>query len=60
MTGDLCRQLGLLAVMAVVAGASRISSEMAKHGIMLEGFHADEMWQGNGGAHWITCPVLLN
>ncbi len=41
------------------AGASRIGGEMAKHGITLESFPADEMWQGNGGAHCMTCPVLV-
>tara|TARA_Y100000590_G_scaffold399306_2_gene482420 strand:- start:8028 stop:8966 length:939 start_codon:yes stop_codon:yes gene_type:complete len=42
------------------AGATRIGSEMAKHGIILEGFPADEMWQGNGGAHCMTCPLLIS
>jgi arginine deiminase len=41
------------------AGTTRIGEEMAKYGIVLESFTADEMWQGNGGAHCMTCPVLL-
>ena len=41
------------------AGAARIGEEMAKYGIGLESFSADEMWQGNGGAHCMTCPFLL-
>jgi len=61
------RKMGLLNIVVTkrseraigFAGAARIGEEMAKYGIGLESFSADEMWQGNGGAHCMTCPFLL-
>jgi N-dimethylarginine dimethylaminohydrolase len=61
------REMGLLNIVVTkrseraigFAGAARIGEEMAKYGIGLESFSADEMWQGNGGAHCMTCPFLL-
>jgi arginine deiminase len=41
------------------ASARRVASEMAKHGWELSGFPADELFTGNGGAHCMTCPLLV-
>ena len=43
-----------------LAGASRIGNEMVKYGITLDSFSANEMWLRNGGAHCMTCPVLVS
>ena len=42
------------------AGAERVGTEMKKHGWRLDTFPADELFQGNGGAHCMTCPVLVS
>jgi len=42
------------------AGAVRIGAEMAKHGWQLDTFPADELIKGKGGAHCMTCPVLVD
>lgn len=39
--------------------ASRIGSEMARYGWHLATFSADELFEGNGGAHCMTCPVQV-
>jgi N-dimethylarginine dimethylaminohydrolase len=39
--------------------ATRIGSEMARHGWRLVTFPADELFQGNGGAHCMTCPISV-
>ena len=40
--------------------ARRIATEMKRFGLKLTGFPADELFQGNGGAHCMTCPVLVD
>lgn len=42
------------------AQAGRIAAEMARHGIELTTFPADELFMGRGGAHCMTCPVLVS
>lgn len=37
--------------------ATRVASEMARHGWHLAPFPADELFRGNGGAHCMTCPL---
>ena len=37
--------------------ATRVTSEMARHGWHLAPFPADELFRGNGGAHCMTCPM---
>lgn len=39
--------------------ATRVASEMARHGWHLAPFPADELFRGNGGAHCMTCPVKV-
>jgi N-dimethylarginine dimethylaminohydrolase len=40
--------------------AARVGREMEKLGWKLDRFPADELFQGNGGAHCMTCPVLVS
>ncbi len=42
------------------AGAERIGSEMAKRGWELDSFPSETLFLGNGGAHCMTCPILVN
>lgn len=42
------------------AGADRVAAEMKTHGWTLDTFPADELFQGNGGAHCMTCPILVS
>lgn len=42
------------------AGADRVAAEMKKHGWQLDTFPAEELFQGNGGAHCMTCPILVS
>ena len=39
--------------------ATRVAAEMAKRGWRLDTFPAEELFKGNGGAHCMTCPVLV-
>ncbi|MCH9007171.1 hypothetical protein IIA29_04055 [candidate division KSB1 bacterium] len=39
--------------------ARRIASEMKHHGWQLDTFPSDELFIGNGGAHCMTCPLLV-
>jgi arginine deiminase len=41
------------------AQAVRIRAEMARHGFELLTFPSEELFMGNGGAHCMTCPVLV-
>ena len=41
------------------AGAQRIQTELAKHGWQLDTFASDILFIGNGGAHCMTCPLLV-
>ncbi len=41
------------------AEARRIGEEMGERGFHLDGFPGLELIQGNGGAHCMTCPVLV-
>ena len=41
------------------AGAERIAGEMAKRGWQLDSFPSETLFLGNGGAHCMTCPVLV-
>ena len=41
------------------AQAARVGAEMARHGWQLATFPADELFLGRGGAHCMTCPVLV-
>lgn len=41
------------------AGAERIGTEMAKRGWQLDSFPSETLFLGNGGAHCMTCPVLV-
>ena len=40
--------------------AVRIASEMKRRDWELATFPADELWIGNGGAHCVTCPLLVD
>ena len=39
--------------------AVRIGAEMARAGWTLDTFPSDELFMGKGGAHCMTCPVLV-
>ena len=41
------------------AAANRVKAEMGRHGIDLATFPSDELFMGRGGAHCMTCPVLV-
>jgi N-dimethylarginine dimethylaminohydrolase len=41
------------------ASAVRVGAEMARHGFALATFPADELFMGRGGAHCMTCPLLV-
>jgi N-dimethylarginine dimethylaminohydrolase len=41
------------------AQAGRVKTEMARHGLELATFPSEELFMGNGGAHCMTCPVLV-
>lgn len=41
------------------AQAGRIAAELGRHGFQLATFPADELFMGRGGAHCMTCPVLV-
>jgi len=40
-------------------GAVRLGAEMARHGFELATFPSDELFAGRGGAHCMTCPLLV-
>jgi N-dimethylarginine dimethylaminohydrolase len=42
------------------AQAVRIAAEMARRGWDVATFPADELFKGNGGAHCMTCPLLVS
>ena len=42
------------------AQADRIAAELGRHGYELATFPADELFMGRGGAHCMTCPVLVS
>ena len=42
------------------ARATRVGAEMARHGWELATFPADELFMGKGGAHCMTCPLLVS
>jgi N-dimethylarginine dimethylaminohydrolase len=39
--------------------ARRVHTEMSRHGFDLARFPADELFVGRGGAHCMTCPLLV-
>jgi N-dimethylarginine dimethylaminohydrolase len=41
------------------AQAVRIGAEMARHGFELLTFPSDELFMGRGGAHCMTCPLVV-
>jgi N-dimethylarginine dimethylaminohydrolase len=41
------------------AAAARVKAEMARHGFDLATFPSDELFMGRGGAHCMTCPLLV-
>ena len=41
------------------AQAVRVGAEMARHGFKLATFPSDELFMGRGGAHCMTCPLLV-
>jgi arginine deiminase len=41
------------------ANATRLAAEMGRRGWQVDTFPADMLWLGNGGAHCMTCPVLV-
>jgi arginine deiminase len=41
------------------AQALRIGVEMARHGLELLTFPSDELFMGRGGAHCMTCPLVV-
>jgi len=41
------------------ASAARVAAEMARRGFELATFPADELFAGRGGAHCMTCPLLV-
>jgi len=40
--------------------ATRVANEMQKYGWRLDTFPCDELFKGNGGAHCMTCPLLVD
>jgi N-dimethylarginine dimethylaminohydrolase len=42
------------------AQAARVGQEMARHGWKLLTFPSDELFMGRGGAHCMTCPLLVD
>ena len=42
------------------AQAVRVRGEMARHGWELATFPSDELFMGRGGAHCMTCPLLVD
>jgi len=40
--------------------ARRVSAELAKRGWQLDVFPSEELFIGNGGAHCMTCPLLVD
>ena len=42
------------------AGAARVKGEMARRGFELATFPSDELFMGRGGAHCMTCPLLVS
>jgi N-dimethylarginine dimethylaminohydrolase len=42
------------------AQAVRVREEMARHGWKLLSFPSDELFMGRGGAHCMTCPLLVS
>ncbi len=40
--------------------AARAKAELARHGWELATFPADELFMGKGGAHCMTCPLLVS
>jgi len=40
--------------------ATRVKAELAGHGWELATFPADELFMGKGGAHCMTCPLLVS
>lgn len=41
------------------AQAARVATAMAGHGFAVATFPAEELFKGNGGAHCMTCPLLV-
>jgi N-dimethylarginine dimethylaminohydrolase len=41
------------------AQAARVRAEMARHGFELLTFPSDELFMGRGGAHCMTCPLVV-
>ena len=41
------------------AQAVRVKAELARHGIHLASFPSQELFVGKGGAHCMTCPLLV-
>lgn len=41
------------------ANATRLAAVMGQRGWRVDTFAADMLWEGNGGAHCMTCPVLV-
>jgi len=41
------------------ANATRLAAEMGRRGWQVDTFPADMLWLGNGGAHCMTCPLLV-
>ena len=42
------------------AQAARVAQAMAGHGFVVATFPAEELFKGNGGAHCMTCPLLVS
>ena len=40
--------------------ATRIGAEMSRAGWTLDTFPSDELFAGKGGAHCMTCPILVD
>lgn len=53
VTAQQCRVAGF-------AQATRVASALSAEGIEWIGFPSDELFKGNGGAHCMTCPVLVD